>query len=60
MVQMSPSLICSRGKGKSNLQTNKAGGQKRGLPEVLGFTRFSRFHDLSRVLCLWFAFILTK
>lgn len=43
------------GKSKSNLQTSKAGSQKRGsqiYPILL-------FHDLSRALCLWFAFILT-
>ena len=46
MVQMSSSLYClacSKGKWKSNLQTNKAGGQRRGLPEVLGVTRFFCF-----------------
>ena len=40
---MSSSLICSKGKWKSNLQTNKAGGQKTGLREVLGFNRFYCF-----------------
>ena len=51
------------GKSKSNLQTSKAGSQKK---RITGNSRvypkiypILLFHALSRALCLWFAFILT-
>ena len=58
-------LACRKGKSKSNLQTNKAGNQKKRIIRSFRVYSILLFYDLKfhgsfkSMLCLWFATVLT-